>query len=312
MDTEILHDFSPFLRIHKDGTIERLLGTAVTPPSLDPVTKVESKDVVYSPEHKLSCRLYKPQNVTNKLPLVVYFHGGGFLVETASSPTYHNYLNKLVSEANVIAVSVDYRRAPEDPIPAAYDDSWAALKWIASSNDEWLTSYVDFDKVFLAGDSAGGNIVYNMGMRLGREEEESETFKVYGLILVHPFFWGNQPVGDEITDEKTRKMIEGIWLLAYPDAKNGNDDLLINPIIDPDLKKLVPAKVCVFVAEKDSLTPRGKVYCEKLVESGWGGVVEVVETKDEEHVFHLFKPTCENAGLMMKNMVSFINQAKET
>ncbi|KAL3730564.1 hypothetical protein ACJRO7_027564 [Eucalyptus globulus] len=84
-----------------------------------------------------------------RLPVLVYFHGGGFIDHSASSPIYHNHLNTLVAEANVIAISVNYRRAPEHPLP--YDDSWTALKWVASHSarnglEEWLTSNANLKK----------------------------------------------------------------------------------------------------------------------------------------------------------------------
>ena len=65
-------------------------------------------------------------------PVVVYFHGGGFVVDSVASPAYHRYLNSVASKAGVLAVSVNYRLAPEHPLPAAYDDSWAALSGAAS------------------------------------------------------------------------------------------------------------------------------------------------------------------------------------
>jgi hypothetical protein len=88
--TEVAHDHSPFLKIYKDGRIERIVGTEIAPPSLDPQTGVESKDVVISPETGVSARLYIPKTTPKKLPLLVYFHGGGFCIETAFSPQYHN------------------------------------------------------------------------------------------------------------------------------------------------------------------------------------------------------------------------------
>ncbi|XWS68008.1 hypothetical protein CRYUN_Cryun04dG0053300 [Craigia yunnanensis] len=102
---EIATDAPPYLRIYKDGRVERLMGTDNVPPSLDPKTNVEFKDVLYSPEN------------------------------TTFSPTYHDYLNTIAAEAKVIAILVDYRRAPEHPVSIAYDDSWTALTWIASHSE---------------------------------------------------------------------------------------------------------------------------------------------------------------------------------
>ncbi|KAI6701461.1 hypothetical protein NL676_015785 [Syzygium grande] len=117
MASEISQDFSPFLRIYEDSRIERLIGTATVPTSLDDeLTGVASKDVAISSDPAVSARLYLPSGRPEKPPLV-YFHGGSFCIETASSPTYHNYLNAVASEAGVVVVSVEYRRAPEDPLP---------------------------------------------------------------------------------------------------------------------------------------------------------------------------------------------------
>ncbi|KAJ4845394.1 hypothetical protein Tsubulata_010575 [Turnera subulata] len=158
---EIILDIFPYLRVYKDGTVERLAGTEVVPAGLDPKTDVLSKDIIIVPETNVSARLYRPNSINNnqKLPLLVYFHGGAFCIASAAEPSYHNSLNQLVSKANIIIVSVDYRLAPEHPLPAAYEDSWAALRWVASNaaaaeNEGWLKDHADFDRVFLAGDSA--------------------------------------------------------------------------------------------------------------------------------------------------------------
>ncbi|RWW16997.1 hypothetical protein GW17_00019077 [Ensete ventricosum] len=132
-DAEVERDLSPFLRIYKSGRVERLLGTEVLPAGTDPATGVASKDVVlFDPDAGLWVRLYLPDlagcTPDKRLPVVVYFHGGSFTVETAASPTYHNYLNSLVAEACVLAVSVNFRRPPEHPLPAAYEDSLAAVR----------------------------------------------------------------------------------------------------------------------------------------------------------------------------------------
>ncbi|KAK2665123.1 hypothetical protein Ddye_003697 [Dipteronia dyeriana] len=74
---------------------------------------------------------------------------GGFFVRGAFNPLNHNFANNLASEANAIVVTVDYRKAPEHPIPVLYEDSWTALKWVASHFDQqgpedWLNVRTDF------------------------------------------------------------------------------------------------------------------------------------------------------------------------
>ncbi|XP_021286480.1 probable carboxylesterase 12 [Herrania umbratica] len=313
--SEIAIDCAPLLRVYKDGRVERLLGTQTVPPGRDPKTNVESKDVVFSQETGLYVRLYIPKGIrssSQKLPLLVYFHGGGFCIETASSPTYHNYLNSLVSEANIVAVSVDYRRAPEHPIPVAYDDSWSALKWVAShfggnGPEEWLNCYADFDKVYLSGDSAGANIAHHIAIKIGKEKLDGVN--LVGIVLAHPYFWGKEPVGDEIKDPAVRAKTEEIWRLASP-TTSGSDDPWINPVDDQSLASLGCTRVLVCVAEKDLLKHRGWYYYEKLKKSGWGGEAEIMEAQGEEHVFFLAKPTCENAVAMLSRVAAFMNQDK--
>ncbi|XP_050212237.1 probable carboxylesterase 12 [Mercurialis annua] len=310
---KVVHDLSPMMVVYEDGTIQRFLGNDLVPPSLDdPSLQVKSKDVVFSPENNLSSRIYLPKTISSdqKLPLLVYYHGGAFCIESPFSATYHAYLNKLVEEANIIAVSVDYRLVPEHPIPAAYEDSWAALKWVAShfngeGSEEWLNNHADLNKVFLAGDSAGGNIAHYIAMR--NSEEKLTGVDISGIVLVHPYFWGEVAVGDEVNNLEGRKKIESFWRYTHPNV--GLDDPLINPECDPNLGRLgCSGSVLVIVAEKDILKDRGWWYYERLKKSGFKGNVEIMEAKEETHVFHLFKPTCENAIIMLKKIASFLNQ----
>ncbi|XP_008236606.1 PREDICTED: probable carboxylesterase 5 [Prunus mume] len=314
LSNEVAKDFSPFLKIYKDGRVERLSGTDIVPTSLDPQTGVESKDAVISPDTGVSARLYIPKTkiTTNptKLPLLVYFHGGGFCMGSPFCAYYHSYVTSLVAETNVVAVSVDYRKAPENPLPLGFDDSWAALNWVQShfegqGPEEWLNSYADFESVFFAGDSAGANIAHHMALRLGHEGLVGVKLK--GIALVHPYFWGSEPIEGETHVVENRARAEGIWRFACP-SSSGADDPLINPGKDPKLAKLGADRVLVCVAEQDVLRQRGWYYSELLKKSEWGGAVEVVETKEEDHVFHLNNPTGENAVALLKKVASFINQ----
>lgn len=311
---EVVHDFSPMFRVLKGGQIERLIGNDIVPASVDLATGVRSKDVTINASSGVSARLYVPKSVDadHKLPLLIYFHGGAFVVETAFAPTYHTHLNNLVAEANIIAVSVDYRRAPEHPLPIAYEDSWEAVKWAASHSsrngqEPWLNDYADFQSVFFAGDSAGANLSHNLALRVGLEKQDG--FNLEGIVLVHPYFWGKEAVGGEPVEPESRAFVENLWLYTCP-GSNGTDDPLINPGSDPRISSLGCKKVLIFVAEQDFLKHRGLHYKELLEKSGYGGKIEVVETKNENHIFHLSNSTTDNAASLLKSFASFMNQGK--
>nr|GMD02645.1 2-hydroxyisoflavanone dehydratase-like [Ipomoea batatas] len=317
---EILHNLFTLMKIYKDGRVERLSGTDVVPAGLDAETGVLSKDVVISPEPKLSARLYLPPRTPagRKLPLLLYFHGGAFVVESAFSPTYMKPLNLLAAEANVLIVSVDFRLAPEHPLPAAYDDGWTALKWAAAAagggGEEWLSEYADFDRVFLGGDSVGANISHNMALRVGSSENNNNSVdgvKINGLFFNCPFFWGAERIGDEGDIPIFVSFFDTICRVALPES-TGLDDPRINPAKDPELGKLSCKRVLIFIPEKDPLKHRGWLYKEALVSSGWKGAAQVVEVKGEHHIFNLTNPTCDNAMAMLKKLANFFNDATTT
>ncbi|XP_047339707.1 probable carboxylesterase 2 [Impatiens glandulifera] len=306
---EIVHEIERMIRIYKDGSVERFMGCEVVPPSIDPQTGVQSKDVVISHENSISARLYIPKSQPHpsKLPLLIYFHGGAFCVETAFSPMYHNYLNSLVSAANIVAISVDYRRAPEHPLPTAFEDSWEAVKWAVSAEDEWVKNFANLERIFFAGDSAGANIAYRMGIRVGMEGLTSGA-KLVGNILVHPFFGGEEPIGSEMVNHYS-ETLEKLWRIACPTTVTSLDDPMINPSMDPNIGKMGCERVLVCVAEKDWLKDRGWYFYEELKRSNWKGKLEIVETAGEIHIFHLYNPTGDNALAFIKLFVSFFNEA---
>uniref|UniRef100_A0A5B7AVM0 Putative 2-hydroxyisoflavanone dehydratase-like n=1 Tax=Davidia involucrata TaxID=16924 RepID=A0A5B7AVM0_DAVIN len=263
---EVITDLSPVLRVYNDGTVERIFGSPYVPPSPtpDPTTGVSSKDITISPD--VSARLYLPKLTTTttdqKLPILVYFHGGGFCVESAFSFLDHRYITAIVAESKALAVSVEYRLAPEHPLPAAYEDCWAALQWVAShsADEPWLINHGDFGKVFIGGDSAGGNIVHNIAMRAGVESLPADL-KIHGAFLSHPYDKG---------------LPYRIWVFVYPSAPGGIDNPMINPVGNGalSLSVLGCSRLLVCVAEKDKLREKGVCYYAAVKESGWRGEVE--------------------------------------
>ncbi|KAL3618821.1 hypothetical protein CASFOL_037344 [Castilleja foliolosa] len=256
----ILNEIYPFIRVYKNGRIQRFIGQDFAPPSpTDPTAEVHSKDITFSQKYNLSARIYLPAQTTykpRKIPLLIYFHGGRFFTGSAFSPSYNNHLNRLVAKASVLAVSVNYRLALENPLP------------IGTGPEPWLTKYADFGNVYMGGDSAGANIAHNMAIRSG---------------------WKTRAIGNETGDAYALNQMQRLWVYGYSKSKSGLDDPLVNPGMDPGLRRLGCKRVIVFVAGNDVLRFR------------------VVEFGGENHVFNLGKPDSPKAIETLKLLAYFLN-----
>ncbi|GKC51771.1 probable carboxylesterase 2 [Tanacetum coccineum] len=301
-----------WLRIHKDGTCERFIGNDIVLPGTDPVTGVQSKDVVISLKTNVFVRLYIPKTLVpnKKLPTLIYFHGGGFVTESAASSTYQPTLNLITKESNVIIVSVNYRLAPEYLIPIAYEDSWEAIQWVAThargnGPESWLNDHADLENIFYVGDSVGANIAHNMAIRAGLKSDGVINLK--GVILLHPYFGGKDPIGAEAGQNKQSKaFVDQLWMLANP-LGVGLDDPLCNPAMDTHISVFGCSKILLCVAENDKLKDRCMYYKKVMEKSGWKGRMEVFESKGEGHVFFLSNTTSENARILRDRICIFIN-----
>ncbi|TDH56014.1 alpha/beta hydrolase [Mycobacterium talmoniae] len=118
-----------------------------------PVDRVVQQRIP-GPGGDLSVRIYHPLGAdSGALPVLIYFHGGGFVLCDLDS--HDSCCRRLTNGAGAVVVSVDYRLAPESPFPAAVDDAWAAVQWVADHLGELGG---DPDRLAVAGDSAGGNL----------------------------------------------------------------------------------------------------------------------------------------------------------
>ncbi|XP_004511347.1 2-hydroxyisoflavanone dehydratase-like [Cicer arietinum] len=319
---EIEKELLPLIRVYKDGSVERLIESPIVPPSLqDPQTNVSSKDIIISNNNpSLSARIFLPyshKHNNKKLPIFLYFHGGAFCVESAFSSLYHNYLNILVSESNIIAVSVDYRLLPHHPLPAAYEDGWISLQWLAShtsneinnnNKEQWLLDYGDFNKVYIGGDTNGANLAHNIAMRAGTETLPN-NLKIFGVLLCSPFFWGSKSIGLEALEDNERHGLAiKVWNFVYPNAKGGIDNHMVNPCADdaPNLATLGCSKMLVTVTDKDEFRDRDLLYYDSVRKSGWQGQLELFEAGDEEHGFQIFNHQTHTAKNFIKRLASFL------
>lgn len=323
-DEEIEIDFSPFLILYKSGRVQRLGSASRKSAGTDATTGVTSKDMVIDAGTGLAARLFLPEGVpgSQRLPVLVYFHGGGFVSGSAFAPRYTTYVNALVAAARVVAVSVEYRLAPEHPVPAAYDDAWAALRWAAAScvsgsggPEPWLADHGDSTRLFVAGSSSGGNVAHNVAMRAGKEGFGARI-EVEGMVLLHPLFMGKAPVPSEGADPALAERSERIWRFLCA-GKYGIDHPFSNPLAMPPeaWAALGCRRVLVTTAELDRARDRGRKYVEALRGSAWGGEeAALYETEGEGHLYYFQKHArsdpvvAEKAAKEMAAVASFIRR----
>ena len=123
-----------------------------------PELRVEDRDIK-GPAGSIGVRIYWPptnsdrSTQSSRPPVVVYFHGGGFVM--GDLDTHDGSCRQHAVGADAVVVSVDYRLAPEHPYPAAIEDAWAATLWVAEHGPELGA---DTTRMAVAGDSAGGTI----------------------------------------------------------------------------------------------------------------------------------------------------------
>lgn len=195
----VVEDCMGFLQLYSDGSIFRSndIEFKVSPIQDNSITY---KDYLFDKRFNLSLRFYKPQHVApidnnKKLPIVMFLHGGGFCFGSRTWPHIHNCCMRLASGLQAVVVSPDYRLAPEHRLPAAVDDAVEAVRWLqrqglSLKEDAWLSGGVDFDCVFVVGDSSGGNIAHHLAVRLGSGSREMDPVRVRGYVLFAPFFGG--------------------------------------------------------------------------------------------------------------------------
>ncbi|KFK41285.1 hypothetical protein AALP_AA2G110100 [Arabis alpina] len=259
----VVDEVEGLIRVYKDGHVERSQIVPCVGPSLALELGVACSDVHIDKLNNVWARLYVPMvtksSSVSKLPLLVYFHGGGFCVGSASWSCYHEFLARLSSRSQCLVMSVNYRLAPENPLPAAYEDGFNAIRWLNKSrNDNLWAKLCDFDRIFLAGDSAGGNIAHRVAAKLA--EADLKPMNIEGTILIQPFFGGEARTESERRVENNKSSVltlaasDAWWRLALRCGANRE-----HPYCKP---VKIKTRTLVCVAEMDLLVDRNMEMCD--------------------------------------------------
>ncbi|KAK9280212.1 hypothetical protein L1049_013899 [Liquidambar formosana] len=299
-----------YLQVFSDGSVKRFVPEIA---SASPLSSngYRSKDVIIDPLEPISARIFLPDTPVSSglLPVVVYFHGGGFCIGSTTWLGYHHFLGDFSVASQSIVFSIDYRLAPENRLPIAYDDCYRSLDWLSSqaSSEPWLEK-ADLSHVFLSGDSAGGNIATHVALKSIRNK--ACHVKIKGLLLIHPYFGSEKRTKRERADgaDGDVAMNDMFWRLSLPEGSN-RDHFGCN-FENVELSMVewsqFPA-VVVHVAGLDFLKERGVMYAEFLKKKGVKDVM-LVEEEGESHVYHVFHPESEATRLLQNQMSEFMKK----
>jgi len=212
------------------------------------------------PDGPLPVRIYRP-NSDRPLPVLVYFHGGGFVV---GSPDYTDAVTRgIAKQAPAVVVSVDYRMAPEAPFPAAVEDACFATQW-SFENAESLGAKAG--PVAVGGDSAGGNlaaVVAQEDLRSGRNQVGLQLL-IYPTVDISRDDRASQVAFAEGFGLSMRDVAE--CMDQYVPANTSRKDPRVSPLFAPSLEGL--PRALVFTAGFDLLRDEGTEYAERLEKEG--------------------------------------------
>ena len=211
-------------------------------------------------EGTLPARLYIPRGARGGGPLLVYFHGGGWVV--GDLDTHSQTCRFLASVAGVRVLSVAYRRAPEHRFPAAVQDALAAFRWAVA---EAPAFGADPARVGVAGDSAGGNLSAAVSLLAAGDGGVAPQLQalIYPVCDLSRKRRSYELFGDGFfLTEAQMDWYRDHYLASAGDAR----DPRVSPLLAEDLSRVAPAYVCV--ANFDPLRDEGVAYAERLRAAG--------------------------------------------
>src|SRR3954471_8467824 len=231
----------------------------------------------------LPARLYVPHGAETPGPLLVYFHGGGWV--EGSAATHEPSCRLLAHLAGIRVLSVDYRLAPEHPFPAAADDALAPYRDARARAGELGA---DAARVAVGGDSAGGNLAAVVALDL-RGDPAAPAFQ----LLIYP--------GLDMTRKHPSRLRLGEGFILTEENMSWSQDQYapdrarrvdprISPLLAPDLEGLAPAYIATALA--DPLRDEGEAYAERLRAAG---VTVALHRHPQVHGF--FNLTAMRSGL---------------
>jgi len=232
-----------------DAAMKQMQESNITPPPM----QVDTASQTLMPGVK--ARIYTLKGGTAPYPVIVYYHGGGWVIATID--TYHASAQALAEQTGAVVVSVEYRKGPEHKFPTAHDDAFAAYQW-ALKNAASIKG--DPKRVAVAGESAGGGLAAAVSMMA---RDKGVALPKYQL-LVYPIagYDMNTPSYQQNTETAPLNKAGMAWFFQnYLRSPADGKDPRIN-LVAANLKGLPPTTI--IAADYDPLKSEGKMLADKL------------------------------------------------
>ena len=238
-----------------------------------PELRVQNRSID-GPAGPINIRIYWPPTDHGTPPVLLFFHGGGFVV--GDLDTHDGTCRQHAVGASAVVVSVEYRLAPEHPYPAAVDDAWAATQWVAEHGSE---IGADADRLAVAGDSAGGTISAVIAQRARDNADKGGPKLLFQLLWYPSTMWDSSL--PSFTENADAQVLDRAAVAAFTRWYAGEIDLSdpppgMAPGRAENLAGLPAAYIAV--AGHDPLRDDGIRYGELLAAAGVPVEVDSADT----------------------------------
>jgi len=219
------------------------------------VNETHNVDSTYTKNHKIRTRVFRPKDTNEKLPVMVYFHGGGYMM---GIPEMANvFYEDVLKRRKIVIVSPDYRLSQKDPFPAGFNDCYDVLLWV---RDNAKKLNIDPNKIIIAGHSAGGGMAAAITLKARDTKDVKPIFQmpVYPMLDHRMITESSKMEGSSMWDAEINAKA---WGLYHRNLK-GKISAYASPSLNQDYSNFPPT--ISFVGDLEPFYDENVAYVKAL------------------------------------------------